>query len=158
MQDKARNESAPGDLSKLSGSGNCSERKICGMNLNCCVGLQGEHGAVSGGTKTRGGSAGGRSEELIGCADVPYSQGSARSGTERKKNVIAGGVALDKRGAGQTADFLLRSQLHRWRTGLEIHLCEACGARARRAALTAETHETPPTETVTPIPFNGSSR
>ena len=82
-----------------------------------------------------------RSDELIGSTGVPDSEGLARSGAERKKNVIAGGIALDEGSAGQTADFLLRSRLYRRRTGFEIHLCEAGGARARRAALTAETNE-----------------
>src|SRR5712692_3435004 len=129
------------DLRELSRSGNGSEREIGGAEFGCAIGLEGEHAAVGRGSQIRRGGIGGRSDELIRSIRIPDSDRTTGSGAEGNKNAIASSRALNKGRASKTGDFRLRSRLNGWRAHHQVHLSEACGTSAGRAAFAAEIDE-----------------
>src|SRR5712664_3626919 len=86
----------------------------------------------------RGGNG---SDELIRGTRFSHSDGTTGSRAEGHKNVIACDRALNERRAGEAGDFWLRSRLNGWRTHRQVHLSEACGTGAGRAAFATETDE-----------------
>src|SRR5712692_5365217 len=141
MQSNTWHQHTPRDLREFSRSGNGSEREIRGAEFGCAIGLEGKHTAIGRGSQIRGGGIGGRSEELIRGIRIPDSDGTTGSGAEGNKNAIASSRALNKRRASNTGNFRLRSRLNSWRAHHQVHLSEACGTRAGRAAFAAETDE-----------------
>src|SRR6266849_5679736 len=115
MQSNTWHQHTPRDLREFSRSGNGSEREIRGAEFGCAIGLEGKHAAVGGGSQIRGGGIGDGGNELIRGIRIPDGDGTAGSGAEGNKNAIAISRALNKRRAGETCNFRLRSRLNGWR-------------------------------------------
>src|SRR6267378_8199113 len=141
MQSNTGHQYAPRDLLELRRSGNGNGRKIGCAYLDRAPCLEGKRGAVRRCSQIRSGGIGSGSDELIRRTRTPYSDWTTGSGAEGNKNVIARGRALNKRRASETGNLRLRSRLNSWRAHREVHLSEACGTRAGRAAFAAETDE-----------------
>src|ERR1700687_94564 len=139
MQSNTGHQHTPRDLLELSRSGNGNERNIGGAYFGRAPCLEGKHGAVRRGSQIRRGGIGSGSDELVRRTRTPYSDRTTGCGAEGNKNVIARSRALNERRASETGDLRLRSQLNGWRAHREIHLGEACGTGAGRAAFAAET-------------------
>src|SRR6266852_4376030 len=141
MKSNTRHQHTPRDLRELSRSGNGSEREIRGAEFSCAMRLEGKHAAVGRGSQIRGGGIGDGGDELIWGIRIPDGDRTTGSGTEGNKNAIASSRALNKRRASKTGDFRLRGRLNGWRAHHQVHLSEACGTGARRAAFAAEADE-----------------
>src|SRR6267143_615020 len=141
MQSNTGHQHTPRDLLELRRCGNGNERKIGCAYLDRAPCLGSEQAAVGRGSQIRSGGIGSGSDELIRGTRTPHRDGTTGSGAEGNKNVIACGRALNKRRASETGNLRLRSGLNGWRAHREVHLSEACGTRAGRAAFAAETDE-----------------